>query len=95
MRRKKRTVKIIQKIFIATEGIQFFFLTLQRCRCYITDIERRMLVFEDLRNQQFKNVDRIFGLDTDHMKLTLHSLAKWHAGTATLLLTVCLSIILI
>ncbi|XP_055298054.1 uncharacterized protein LOC129566290 [Sitodiplosis mosellana] len=56
-------------------------------RCFMADIDRRMLVFEDLRNQQFKSVDRTYGLDTDHMKLTLENLAKWHAGTVTLLLT--------
>lgn len=48
----------------------------------MADLNRRMLVFEDLRNQQFKSVDRTYGLDTEHMKLTLQNLAKWHAGTA-------------
>lgn len=53
-----------------------------------------MLVFEDLRYQQFKSADRMYGLDTEHMKLTLENLAKWHAGTATLLLTVHITFIL-
>lgn len=47
-----------------------------------------MLVFEDLRNDHFKIVNRMVGLDADHLKVTLLTLAKWHAGTATLLLTV-------
>lgn len=54
----------------------------------MTDIEKRMLVFEDLRALQFKSEDKIRGLDINHLKLTLSTLAKWHAGTATLLLTV-------
>lgn len=47
-----------------------------------------MLVFEDLRDDQFKAINSMTGLDTDQLKLTLLTLAKWHAGTATLLLTV-------
>lgn len=54
----------------------------------MADIEKSMLVFEDLRNDQFKIENRMVGLDTAHLKLTLLTLAKWHAGTATLLLTV-------
>lgn len=53
------------------------------------DIEKRMLVFEDLRPQGFKGVDKSAGLNIEHMKMTFSNLAKWHAGTATLLLTVC------
>lgn len=55
------------------------------------DIDKRMLVFEDLRKQKFKNFDRMQGLDSEHIKLSLSLLAKWHAGTATLLLTVGLA----
>lgn len=47
-----------------------------------------MLVLEDLRAQQFQLVNSSVGLDAEHLKLTLSTLAKWHAGTATLLLTV-------
>lgn len=54
----------------------------------MADVEKNMLVFEDLRNDQFKIVNRMFGLNMDQLKLTLVTLAKWHAGTATLLLTV-------
>lgn len=58
-------------------------------RCFRTDLEKRVLVFEDLRSQGFGNVvDKAAGLDMDQMKMTLSNLAKWHAGTATLLLTV-------
>lgn len=57
-------------------------------RCFMADIGKSMLVFEDLRNDQFKSVNSMTGLDTEHLKLTLLTLAKWHAGTATLLLTV-------
>lgn len=52
------------------------------------DIEKNMLVFEDLRDGQFNAVNSMIGLDAEHLKLTLLTLAKWHAGTATLLLTV-------
>lgn len=54
------------------------------------DIDKKMLVFEDLRMQKFKSFDRMQGLDSEHTKLSLSLLAKWHAGTATLLLTVSL-----
>lgn len=51
-----------------------------------------MLVFEDLRDDQFKTVNSMTGLDVEHLKLTLSTLAKWHSGTATLLLAVSLGI---
>lgn len=54
----------------------------------MADIEKSMLVFEDLRNDQFAIGNSMDGLDVDDLKLTLSTLAKWHAGTATLLLTV-------
>lgn len=54
----------------------------------MADIKKRMLVFEDLREQQFKCEDKFSGLNVEHLKLVLSTLAKWHAGTATLLLTV-------
>lgn len=54
----------------------------------MSDIEKNMLIFEDLRDEQFKAVNSAVGLDVDHLKLTLLTLAKWHAGTATLLQTV-------
>lgn len=54
----------------------------------MSDAEKKMLVLEDLRVQQFKIVNSMIGLDAEHLKLTLLTLAKWHAGTATLLLTV-------
>lgn len=54
----------------------------------MADIKKRMLVFEDLREQQFKCEDKFSGLNVEHLKLALSTLAKWHAGTATLLLTV-------
>lgn len=57
-------------------------------RCFTADAEKKMLVLEDMRAQQFRIVDSCVGLDTDHLKLALLTLAKWHAGTATLLLTV-------
>lgn len=60
----------------------------------MADVEKKMLVFEDLRDCQFASVDRMNGLDVEHLKLTLLTLAKWHAGTAKLLLTVRLGLIL-
>lgn len=59
------------------------------CRCFWTDNQKRMLVFEDLTAQGFKNVDKTQGLSKTEMKMTFSKLAQWHAGTATLLLTVC------
>lgn len=58
-------------------------------RCILADNDKRMLVFEDLREQDYRNADRANGLDGEHIKLALVNLAKWHAGTATLLLNVC------
>lgn len=57
-------------------------------RCFMTDAKTKMLVLEDLRAKQFKIVNSALGLDAEHLKLTLSTLAKWHAGNATLLLTV-------
>lgn len=54
------------------------------------NIDKRMLVLEDLRKQKFKSVKSTHGLDSEHTKLSLSLLAKWHAGTATLLFTVSL-----
>ncbi|EDW84831.1 uncharacterized protein Dwil_GK14334 [Drosophila willistoni] len=39
-------------------------------------------VFEDLAKRQFKNVDRIKGLDMEHMKRSLHKLAEFHAASS-------------
>lgn len=68
--------------FIFTKIVQYLF------RCYMTDTTEKMLVLEDLRANQFKIVNSMVGLDAEHLKLTLLTLARWHAGTATLLLTV-------
>lgn len=54
----------------------------------MTDLKRRMIVFEDLSLQQFKNTNKADGLDNDHMKFVLVALAKWHASTAILLIEV-------
>ncbi|KAH8417163.1 hypothetical protein KR222_005482 [Zaprionus bogoriensis] len=39
-------------------------------------------IFEDLAEQNFKNVDRVKGLDEAHMKSSLHKLAEFHAAAA-------------
>lgn len=54
--------------------------------CYATDkITRpRYLIFEDLKERGFVNVDRKIGLDFDHMTMVMQKLAKWHAATAYL-----------
>lgn len=54
----------------------------------MTDVEKRFLVFEDLRSKKFNCADKANGLDMEHLRLAFSNLAKWHAGTATLLLTV-------
>ncbi|XP_055308222.1 uncharacterized protein LOC129572304 [Sitodiplosis mosellana] len=56
-------------------------------RYFMGNTQQRILILEDMRVQQFKGVDLTHGLDMDHMKLTVATLAKWHAGTANLLLT--------
>lgn len=50
------------------------------------------LIFEDLMGEGFETIDRRRGLDYDHLKLTMSSLAKWHAATAHLYLTVLIAI---
>lgn len=72
--------KFKTKIIVQRPNIYF--------RCFIIDMKKKMLVLEDLRAQQFKLVNSSVGLDSEHLKLTLLTLAKWHAGTATLLFTV-------
>lgn len=57
-------------------------------RCYYTDIERCVMVFEDLGTGNFVHTDKANGFDIAHLKLNLQLLAKWHAATAVLLLKV-------
>lgn len=58
-------------------------------RCYKTSTEDCYIVFEDLGVNNFKNIDRRIGLQTDHYKLLLTKIAKWHACTAVMLSGVC------
>lgn len=52
------------------------------------DIERCVMVFEDLGTSNFVHTDKAKGFDIAHLKLNLQLLAKWHAATAVLLLKV-------
>ncbi|KAJ6647542.1 Scavenger receptor class B member 1 [Pseudolycoriella hygida] len=56
-------------------------------KCYYTDLKRGVLVFEDLSDNNFESVSKSDGMDLDHLRLSLSTLAKWHAATAVLLLT--------
>lgn len=51
-------------------------------------MERGVLAFEDLSVDNFVSVHQAIGMDMDHLKLSLSTLAKWHATTAVLLLKV-------
>ncbi|XP_037043490.1 uncharacterized protein LOC119079604 [Bradysia coprophila] len=53
-------------------------------RCYASSRENAYLIFEDLTDRGFRNVDRRIGLDISHCKLVLSTLAKYHAATAVL-----------
>lgn len=44
--------------------------------------ERITLVMEDLSRKKFKNINRLEGLDMNHMQHVLHKLAKFHAASA-------------
>lgn len=46
------------------------------------------MAFEDLKIGNFINVNQAEGMDVAHLKLSLTTLAKWHATTAVLLLKV-------
>lgn len=59
----------------------------------MSDISRRMLIFEDLSVERFENADKMIGFDVNYMKLVLSSMAKWHAATSILLLKVFQQII--
>ncbi|XP_037024113.1 uncharacterized protein LOC119066001 [Bradysia coprophila] len=56
-------------------------------KCFYTDAERGILAFEDLSVGNFVSVQPADGMDKEHLKLSLSTLAKWHATTAVLLLT--------
>lgn len=43
------------------------------------------MIFEDLTHSRYKNVDREFGLDFEHLKIVISKLAQWHASTAVLM----------
>lgn len=57
-------------------------------RCYKCGEDNPFLLFEDLRMTGYKNVDKSLGLNFEQLKLGLTTLAKWHAATATLGVTV-------
>lgn len=43
-----------------------------------------VLVLEDLKRQKFQNIDRLRGLDMDHMRRVLIKIAEFHAASAVL-----------
>ncbi|XP_017855875.1 PREDICTED: uncharacterized protein LOC108608813 [Drosophila arizonae] len=53
-------------------------------KCLVVEVtpERTTLVLEDLKRQNFYNVDRLKGLDMPHMKRVLRKLAELHAASA-------------
>lgn len=51
-------------------------------------MEKGVLSFQDLGVDNFVSVHQASGMDMDHLKLSLSTLAKWHATTAVLLLKV-------
>lgn len=53
-------------------------------RCLASGEKLNYLIFDDLVSQGFATIDKKGGLDYNHLKLTLTSLAKWHATTAYL-----------
>ncbi len=53
-------------------------------RCYAANREKPYLIFEDLCDKGFKNVNRRTGLDVSHYRLVLNIVAKYHAATAVL-----------
>ncbi|EDV41612.1 uncharacterized protein Dana_GF17421 [Drosophila ananassae] len=44
--------------------------------------ERITMVFEDLKRKNFRNIDRLKGLDLPHMRCVLRKLAELHAASA-------------
>ncbi|EDW84833.1 uncharacterized protein Dwil_GK14337 [Drosophila willistoni] len=53
-------------------------------KCLLTEVREGNIhfIFEDLCVKNFKNVDRIKGLDMVHMERALHKLAEFHAASA-------------
>lgn len=57
------------------------------------NVGHKIMVFDDLNELKFRNVNKTLGLDIDHMKIVLSTLAKWHAATSILLMKVCFILI--
>lgn len=57
-------------------------------RCYSSDTDIRFMLLENLQEKDYCCVDKRYGLDFDHLKLVLTSLAKWHATNAVLVIEV-------
>ena len=55
-------------------------------RCYYHDQTpfNHFLIMEDLKEKNFKNADRITGLDMNHVELVLKTLAKFHVASLSL-----------
>lgn len=43
------------------------------------------MIFEDLTQTGYKNVNRKYGLNIEYFKIVLSKVAKWHATTAVLM----------
>ncbi|KAG5673078.1 hypothetical protein PVAND_003153 [Polypedilum vanderplanki] len=49
------------------------------------DKVNKILIFKDLKDENFQTTNRIIGLDEKHMKLSLSKLAKFHAASLKML----------
>ncbi|XP_037951186.1 uncharacterized protein LOC119681945 [Teleopsis dalmanni] len=57
-------------------------------QCYKLNTKEDYVLLEDLRPRDFKNANRLEGLDLEHTKATLKKLAQWHAASAVYVETI-------
>lgn len=50
-------------------------------RCFGGDIQHSYLILEDLTVSKYENVDRLQGLNYDQLKISLKTIALWHAAS--------------
>lgn len=74
--------------YIDTVVLHWIIVAIWFYRCFAAGEKLNYLIFEDLTSDGFETIDRAKGLDYTHLQLAVSSLAKWHATTAHLLLTV-------
>lgn len=64
------------------------FQFVRKYRCYGVNKAPDYLILEDLNLDGYRNVNKTLGLNQQKIKLVLSQLAKWHAATAVLNVTV-------